>query len=119
MKASLRYAAAAICALLHLPLAPVYWLITISLKREIDQFAYPPLWIGFAPTLEHYREALQRGSFATYFLNSVILAAGSTARRAADRRARGVWAGAFRMAGRLGANASAIGFFRRACSRRS
>ncbi len=59
-------------------LAPVYWLLTISLKREIDQFADPPRWIHFTPTLQHYVEAFRGGSFAAYFTNSVILAAMST-----------------------------------------
>mgnify|MGYP003580517704 CR=1 FL=1 len=34
-------------------LAPVYWMLTISLKTEVDQFAFPPLWFVFTPTLEH------------------------------------------------------------------
>jgi multiple sugar transport system permease protein len=72
----LRYLAA-VCALL-IAIAPVYWLITISLKREIDQFAYPPQWIGFASSLQHYVEAFGSGSFAIYFMNSVLLAAMST-----------------------------------------
>jgi multiple sugar transport system permease protein len=76
MKRVLTYAAAAVALLIAL--APVYWLVTISLKREIDQFAYPPQWIGFPATLEHYREAFGGGSFANYFLNSVILATSST-----------------------------------------
>ncbi|HLW76275.1 MAG TPA: carbohydrate ABC transporter permease, partial [Bryobacteraceae bacterium] len=59
-------------------LAPVYWLLTISLKHEIDQFAYPPRWIAFSPVLDHYREAFRNGSFLAYFTNSVILAAVST-----------------------------------------
>ncbi|HML17529.1 MAG TPA: carbohydrate ABC transporter permease [Bryobacteraceae bacterium] len=75
MRTALRYFVA-IGALL-VSVVPVYWLITISLKHEIDQFAYPPRWIGFAPTLEHYREAFG-GSFGIYFMNSVILAAVST-----------------------------------------
>ena len=60
-------------------LAPVYWLVTISLKQEIDQFAYPPRWLYFAPTLQHYAQAFSNGSFAAFFMNSVILAALSTA----------------------------------------
>jgi multiple sugar transport system permease protein len=76
MKAALRYLAAALT--LIPALAPVYWLVTISLKREIDQFAFPPRWIGFAPTLQHYAEAFGSGSFGTYFTNSVLLAAMST-----------------------------------------
>ena len=49
MKAAWRYALAS--AALIAALAPVYWLISISLKREIEQFAYPPLWWSFKPTL--------------------------------------------------------------------
>jgi multiple sugar transport system permease protein len=67
----------AILALL-ISIAPVYWLVTISLKHEIDQFAYPPRWIGFTPTLQHYAEAFSNGSFGRYFFNSVLLAALST-----------------------------------------
>ncbi|HLH40729.1 MAG TPA: carbohydrate ABC transporter permease [Bryobacteraceae bacterium] len=65
-------------AAVFIALAPVYWLLTISLKREVDQFAYPPQWIGFTATLEHYRDAFAGGSFAAYFENSVLLAAIST-----------------------------------------
>jgi multiple sugar transport system permease protein len=71
-----RYLLAAIALLVAV--TPVYWLITISLKREIDQFAYPPRWINFSPTLQHYAEAFGSGSFGTYFINSVLLAALST-----------------------------------------
>lgn len=76
MKTLLRYLAA--CVAVAAALAPVYWLITISLKREVDQFAYPPQWIGFHATLQHYQAAFSGGSFAVYFLNSVALAAMST-----------------------------------------
>ena len=76
MKRVLQYALA--CAALLAALAPVYWLVTISLKREIDQFAYPPEWIGFVPTLQHYTEAFRGGSFTAYFLNSTLLCFFST-----------------------------------------
>lgn len=59
-------------------LAPVYWLITISLKREIDQFASPPLWFGFTPTLRHYAAIFGHDVFGRYFLNSVIVSTCST-----------------------------------------
>ena len=73
----LRYALA--LAALAAALAPVYWLVTIALKQEIDQFAQPPVWFGFTPTIEHFRAAFASGLFGTYFRNSVIAAAGSTA----------------------------------------
>jgi len=76
MKAVLKYLAAS--AALLIAIGPVYWLITIALKHEIDQFAYPPAWFSFAVTFEHFKAAFGGGSFAVYFGNSVILAAGST-----------------------------------------
>ncbi len=59
-------------------LAPIYWLITISFKREIDQFAVPPKWFSFSPTLEHYADAFVARSFGQYLLNSLFVAASST-----------------------------------------
>ena len=59
-------------------LAPVYWMITISLKTEIDQFASPPKWFSFTPTLEHYYDAFVTRSFAQYLLTSAIVAVVST-----------------------------------------
>jgi len=59
-------------------LAPVYWMITISFKREVDQFAVPPRWVWFAPTLEHYTDAFVNRSFGQYLLNSLFVASTST-----------------------------------------
>ena len=59
-------------------LAPVYWLVTISLKREIDQFAIPPKWVAFSPTLEHYQGVFAARSIEQAMWNSVIAAVGST-----------------------------------------
>jgi multiple sugar transport system permease protein len=60
-------------------LAPVYWMLTISLKHEVDQFAVPPKWFSFSPTLEHYADAFLDRSFGQYLVNSLIVAVGSTA----------------------------------------
>jgi multiple sugar transport system permease protein len=57
---------------------PVYWMLTISLKHEVDQFAVPPRWFSFAPTLEHYADAFVTRSFGQYLLNSAIVAISST-----------------------------------------
>jgi multiple sugar transport system permease protein len=59
-------------------LAPVYWMITISFKREVDQFAVPPEWFSFTPTLEHYIDAFVTRSFGGYLLNSFVVAICST-----------------------------------------
>jgi multiple sugar transport system permease protein len=60
-------------------LAPVYWMLTISLKTEVDQFATPPPGFGFTPTLAHYYDAFVTRSFGDYLLNSAIVAVASTA----------------------------------------
>src|SRR5204863_369578 len=60
-------------------LAPIYWLVTISFKREVDQFARPPKWFVFTPTLEHYADAFLTRAFGHYLFNSLMVAALSTA----------------------------------------
>ena len=60
-------------------LSPVYWMLTISLKSEADQFAVPPLWFVFTPTLEHYYDAFIVRGFGDYLLTSAIVAVASTA----------------------------------------
>ena len=68
----------ALIAVLLVTLAPVYWMITISFKHEIDQFAVPPKWFRFPPTLEHYAEAFLTRSFGQYLFNSLFVAVAST-----------------------------------------
>jgi multiple sugar transport system permease protein len=60
-------------------LAPIYWMTTISLKQEVDQFAVPPRWVSFTPTSEHYVNAFISRSFGQYLFNSLIVAVCSTA----------------------------------------
>jgi multiple sugar transport system permease protein len=59
-------------------LAPIYWLITISFKHEVDQFAVPPKWFSFSPTLEHYADAFLARSFGQYLFNSLLVSVTST-----------------------------------------
>src|SRR5580704_685342 len=76
MKTLAKYAAAFLA--LAFALTPIYWLITISLKREIDQFASPPLWFAFSPTLRHYTTIFTHDAFGRYFLNSIVVSTCST-----------------------------------------
>ena len=68
---------ALICAVVA-ALAPVYWMLTISLKSEVDQFASPPRWLWFSPTLAHYADAFVSRSFGQYLATSAIVAGLST-----------------------------------------
>ena len=57
----LRYVA--LTAALLFVLAPVYWMLTISLKTEVEQFAIPPPWFVFTPTVNHYYDAFVTREF--------------------------------------------------------
>jgi multiple sugar transport system permease protein len=59
-------------------LVPVYWMLTVSLKTEIDQFSVPPRWLLFQPTLAHYRDAFLSRSFGQYLLTSAVVSVLST-----------------------------------------
>lgn len=63
---------------LGLTLVPVYWLLTISLKTVVDQFAVPPLWFRFDVTWEHYYDIFFVRPFGRYLWNSALVAAVST-----------------------------------------
>ncbi|HZQ10596.1 MAG TPA: carbohydrate ABC transporter permease [Anaerolineae bacterium] len=59
-------------------LFPFFWMITTSLKPEVDMFATPPVWIPNPPTLENYANVIFEGDFHSYLLNSLIVATVST-----------------------------------------
>ena len=59
-------------------IVPVYWMLTISLKTEVDQFSSPPKWFSFTPTLAHYYDAFSTRSFGSYLITSAIVATLST-----------------------------------------
>jgi ABC-type glycerol-3-phosphate transport system permease component len=58
-------------------IAPVYIIITNSIKENLDISRVPPVFI-FTPTLRHYKEAMTVGNFALYFRNSIIIAGSTT-----------------------------------------
>jgi len=56
---------------------PVYWLLTISLKTQVEAFRTPPSWI-FLPTFSHYVRLFAQADFLRYFTNSIIASVGAT-----------------------------------------
>src|SRR4029078_11421318 len=68
----------ALLSALLFALAPVYWMLTISFKTEGEQFASPPPWFVFTPTLEHYYDAFVTPSSGEDLLTSAIVAVTST-----------------------------------------
>jgi multiple sugar transport system permease protein len=58
-------------------LFPLGWMFLSSLKTQVENTAYPPVWI-FTPTLRNYVEVFQKNPFFTFAWNSLVVAAGST-----------------------------------------
>ena len=55
-------------------LLPFLWMLITSFKGSVETYTNPPTWIPKQPTLSNFMYILQRGSFARYFRNSVIVA---------------------------------------------
>ena len=56
---------------------PMFWIISTSFKEEKDAFAIPPKVI-FKPTIENYREAFTKRGIGINFINSTLVAIGSS-----------------------------------------
>jgi multiple sugar transport system permease protein len=65
-----------LCFLALLFLAPVYWMLSTSLKPEADAIASPVQWVPLHPTLENYREVLTSpdGNILRWTWNSLFVA---------------------------------------------
>jgi multiple sugar transport system permease protein len=59
-------------------LFPIYWLITMSLKQQVDALARPPRFL-FRPIWDNYVAVLSNADVWRYCGNSVIVAVASTA----------------------------------------
>jgi sorbitol/mannitol transport system permease protein len=57
---------------------PIIWTILTSFKPEPQAVANPPIWFGFDWTLKNYYDVERQRDYFDYFLNSVIIALGST-----------------------------------------
>jgi multiple sugar transport system permease protein len=54
------------------------WMLSLSLKTELENTAYPPIFIPRAPTLANFVEVFQKSPFGQYTLNSIIVSGVST-----------------------------------------
>ena len=57
---------------------PIIWTILTSFKPEAQAVARPPVWFAFDWTLKNYVDVQNQRNYFDYFLNSVIIALGST-----------------------------------------
>ena len=75
--AALTYAASAVVAFIFM--APILWVINLSLKSRTDIFAWPPAVLDFSPTLTNYRTVFApSGHFVGVLINSAEVALLST-----------------------------------------
>jgi len=68
----------ALLAAAALAVAPLVWMVSVSLMAAGESSTYPPPLLPDAPTLDHYRALLERGGIARQFLNSLGLAVAVT-----------------------------------------
>ena len=54
------------------------WMLSLSLKTEVDNMAFPPVFIPSPPTLANFLDVFEKNSFDLYFVNSLIVSGVST-----------------------------------------
>jgi multiple sugar transport system permease protein len=53
------------------------WMISLSLKNELDNTAYPPVFIPSPPTFQNYLDVFEKNNFLLYFWNSILVTGGA------------------------------------------
>ncbi len=66
-----------LAAVVAFTLFPFYWMVSSSLKDQIDLLASPPMWL-FKPTLDNYREIFADEKVIDAVLNSLVVASCTT-----------------------------------------
>lgn len=54
------------------------WMISLSLKNEVDNMAYPPVFIPSPPTLANFYDVFEKNDFLLYTINSIITSFSAT-----------------------------------------
>ena len=54
------------------------WMLSLSLKTEIDNLAYPPIFIPNPPTLANFAQVFEQNSIGRYLWNSIVVSGGAT-----------------------------------------
>jgi multiple sugar transport system permease protein len=54
------------------------WMLSLSLKNELDNTAWPPVFIPNPPTLANFIDVFEKNDFLTYTINSVIVSFSAT-----------------------------------------
>jgi multiple sugar transport system permease protein len=54
-------------------MSPILWLFSQSIKREVDIFSIPPVWIPSQPTFQNYAELFNFFGFGTALANTITV----------------------------------------------
>jgi multiple sugar transport system permease protein len=54
------------------------WMLSLSIKNELENSTYPPIFIPSAPTFANYVQVFSDNSMGLYFLNSLIVSGCAT-----------------------------------------
>jgi multiple sugar transport system permease protein len=54
------------------------WMLSLSLKNEVDNTTYPPVFIPQPPTLGNFFDVFEKNDFLTYTINSIIVSFSAT-----------------------------------------
>ena len=55
------------------------WMLSLAFKNEVDNLAYPPVFIPSPPTLANFAAVFRENNFLLYFWNSIVVTGVSTA----------------------------------------
>ena len=54
------------------------WMLSLAFKNEVDNLAYPPVFIPSPPTLANFVKVFDSGPFFQYLLNSIMVSGTAT-----------------------------------------
>jgi multiple sugar transport system permease protein len=54
------------------------WMLSLAFKTDIDNIAYPPVFIPNPPTLDNFFSVFENSPFARYTINSIIVTGSAT-----------------------------------------
>src|SRR4051794_40398463 len=54
------------------------WMLSLSLKNELDNSTYPPVFIPSPATLRNFVQVFTENSMGLYFWNSIVVSGGAT-----------------------------------------
>ncbi len=70
--------ALAVFALISPAILVFLWMLSLSLKNEVDNTAFPPVFIPNPPTLANFIDVFEKNDFLTYTYNSCVVSFSAT-----------------------------------------